>query len=109
MQFSVLMKASKRSDRISLPTQLLKKYNQMCVELKWELTCWGANWYAELYASGLIADGDGWYFHAVKYVMKLDFSTDGIFSITLYSGKKKKPLKDNLVNLGDHTFIHALV
>lgn len=49
----------------------------------------GANWYAELYASGLIADGDGWYFHAVKYVMKLDFSTDGIFSITLYLGKKK--------------------
>lgn len=36
-----------------------------------------ANWYAEQYTSGLIADGEGWNFQAVKYVMKLDFSTDG--------------------------------
>lgn len=37
------------------------------------------NWYAEWYTSALIADEEEFNFWAVKYVMKLDFSTDGSF------------------------------
>lgn len=89
-----VMKAAEQSDSAFAQTALLR--NTIAGEMKIDLL--RANWYAERYTSGLIADGEGWNFQAVKYLMKFEFSTDGIFSVDLNEKKREKSFKDNLIN-----------